>query len=289
MSTKKTVSLRCVAVFAMLQVILQSSPALAIDQPAKPIRLAAVFAPQMSGMIDILIHDFRKTSGLDVEVVTGMDIYDRARAGEADIVISHCGFGEVEKFVLDGYGRWPRTVFSNQMVLIGPKNDPAHVRGSKNATEAFRRIADTKIPFVPNALPAVMDLTDYLWESAGQPNKEGWFLEPEESKGRAIRLAESKGGYVIWGAPPFLRFAQKHETQMQILFADDPIFQRDMCSVVVNPDKIPGANEKSATAFEKYLLSPRAQAQIAAFRTPDAKDLQLWWPAALHNDSGAIK
>ncbi|MGO4686173.1 substrate-binding domain-containing protein [Hyphomicrobium sp. 2TAF46] len=255
----------------------------------KPVRLAIVFAPVMSGLISDLIDDFRKQSGLEVETVAGMDIYERARAGDADIVISHCGFSEVERFVEDGYGRWPRLVFANQMVLIGPPDDPAHIQQAKSAIEAFRRLAETKSAFIPNALPVVMNLADYLWEGAGRPYKEGWYLNSTESKGRAIQLAEEKGGYVIWGAEPFLQFVQKHSTKMRILFASDPILQRVMCSVVVDPGKVPGANAEGASAFEKYLLSPRAQARVAAFRTPGASTLQLWWPAALHNDSGAAQ
>lgn len=269
---------------ALLPLAPKSTAVAADAASAKPIRLAVVFAPQFSGLMADLIDDFKKQSGRDVEMVAGMDIYDQARAGKVDIAISHCGFGEVERFVQEGLGRWPRQVFSNQMVIIGPKTDPAGIRDSSSAVEAFRRLAETKSPFVPNMLPAVMHLTDYLWESAGRPDKTGWFLEPSESKGRAIKLADEKSAYVIWGAPPFLRFAGKHESQLQILVWNDPIFQRAMCTVVVNPDKVPGVDTEGATLFEKYLLSARAQARVAAFRTPDAKDMQLWWPAAIHND-----
>lgn len=276
----------CSALLLALMHLAPHSTAIAAEAGStKPIRLAVVYAPMFTGLMTTLIDDFKKQTGHEVTIVTGMDIYDRARAGEADIVISHYGFSEVERFVQDGYGRWPRQVFSNQMVIIGPKNDPAHIRGATSAIEAFRRLAEVKATFVPNALPAIVHLTDYLWEGAGRPDKTGWFLDTSEAKGRAIKLAEEKGAYVIWGAPPFLQFAKKHETQLQILVANDPIFQRVMCSIVVNPEKFPDANVEGATMFEKYLLSPRAQALVAAFRTPDSKDMQLWWPAALHNDS----
>ncbi len=282
-------SLWCVALLAFLHFTPQSTAISAEAGSDKPVRLAVVYAPLFSGLMADLIDDFKKQGGSDVEMVAGMDVYDRARAGQADIVISHYGFSEVERFVQDGYGRWPRPVFSNQMVIIGPKDDPAQIRGAASAVEAFRRLAETKAPYIPNALPAVAYLTDYLWESAGRPDKAGWFLETTEAKGRAIKLAEEKGGYVIWGAPPFLQFVQKHETHMQIMVANDPIFQRVMCSIVVNPDKVPGANTEGAAAFERYLLSPRAQARVAAFRTPDAKDMQLWWPAAHHNDNIGVQ
>lgn len=252
------------------------------DAVAKPVRLAVVNTPLFSGLMADLVDDFKKQAGVDVTVISGEDIYDRARAGDVDIVLSHYGFRDVEEFVEQGYGRWPRLVFANQMAIIGPKSDPAHIRGMSSAADAFRRIADAKAPFVPNALPSVMYLTQYLWERSGQPDRTGWYLDVKEAKGQAIKRAEEKGAYVIWGAWPFLRFAQQHETQMEILVSSDPIFQRVMATVVVNPDKVPGVNAQGATALEEYLLSPRAQARVAAFRSMGS-DLQLWWPAARSN------
>lgn len=258
----------------------------ATADPAKPVRLAVVLAPSFSGLMTDLIADFKSQGGPDVEVVAGIDIYDRARAGAADIVISHYGFSEVERFVQEGYGRWPRTVFSNQMVIIGPKADPAHIRGAPSAADAFQRIANARAPFVANALPAVMHLTDYLWERAGRPAKGDWYLDDGTSKGQAIKLADERGAYVIWGAPPFLQFLDKHASSLDILVASDPIFQRAMCTIVVDPGKVQGVNLEGAEDFQRYLLSSRAQARVAAFRAPNKPDLQLWWPAALHNDSG---
>jgi len=278
----RTKLLRCLINVAVLVFASSVVTSAAETGAPKPVRLAVVNTPFFSGLMADLVDDFKKQSGLEVTMVSGQDIYDRARAGEVDIVISHYGFSDVEAFVLGGYGRWPRLVFSNQMAIIGPKSDPAQIRGVASASDAFRRIAETKAPFVPNALPSVMYLTEYLWERAGRPDKAGWYLEPNEAKGQAIKRAEEKGAYVIWGALPFLRFTQQHETQMEILVAGDPILQRVMASIIVNPDKVAGVNAEGAATFEQYLLSPRAQARVAAFRS-HGTDLQLWWPAARSN------
>lgn len=250
----------------------------------RPIRLAVVFTPAFSGLVADLIADFKSLSGRDVEVTTGIDIYTRARAGEADIVISHYGFIEVEQFVQEGYGRWPRTVFSNQMAIMGPTDDPAQIRSARSAAEAFRRIADTHAPFIANSLPAIIQITDYLWERSGHPEKGSWYRDNGTSKAEAIKLAEKSGAYVIWGASPFLKFAREHGTSLEMLFANDQILQRAMCTVVVDPKKVPGVNVEGAEALQRYLLSPRAQARVAAFREKGSPDFQLWWPEAFHND-----
>lgn len=134
----------------------------------KTVRLAVVNTPKFSGLIDALIKEFEVQSGYSVTVYSGSDVYDRARAGEADIVISHYGKAPVERFVLEGYGLWPRTVFSNQAAIIGPKSDPAQIRGMTSAAEAFAKIAKARAPFVANDLPGIRYLTDILWEEAGR-------------------------------------------------------------------------------------------------------------------------
>lgn len=273
----------CAAALAVLAGIAHAgAPAATQSAAKKPVRLAIVNTPHFSGLIGDLIEDFQKSSGLEVQVYGGSDVYERARAGEADIVISHYGKAGVEAFVLEGYGTWPKMVFSNQLVIAGPKSDPAGIRGLASATEALRRIATARAPFIPNALPGIMYLTDILWEEAGKPAKDGWFLPAEEMKGRAVALAEEKGGYVIWGALPFLRYTSNHTSEMQIMVSADPILQRVMGIVRVRPEKVPGVNVDGAAAFEAYLLTPAAQARVAAFRSPGVPD-QLWWPAGRNN------
>jgi tungstate transport system substrate-binding protein len=88
-----------------------------------------------------LAADFTAKRGIQVKLYSGNDVYERARASEADLVISHYGKKDIERFVLDGCGIWPRMVFSNQAVIVGPKSDPAKIGEIQSASEAVRRIA----------------------------------------------------------------------------------------------------------------------------------------------------
>ena len=246
-------------------------------------RLAVVNTPQFSGLLDDLLPEFERETGITVEVYSGSDVYKKARAGKADLVISHYGKKGVERFVMDGYGAWPRIVFANQAVLIGHKSDPAGVRGLTSIAEAVQRIADRKAPFIHNDNPGIDYLTEIALASAGQPDRAGWFVDDGHAKAAAILLAEEKKGYVIWGAFPFLRFDNARDaSELEILVAGDPSLQRIMAAIVVSPDKVPGANADGARKLLAYLLSSRTQARIAAFRMPGS-DLQLWWPAGRNN------
>jgi len=68
----------------------------------------------------------------------------------------------------------------------------------------------------------------------------------------------------------------------EMLCVADPILQRIMVSVVVNPDTVPGVNAEGARALEQYLLAPATQARVRAVRY-EGFDAQFWWPAGAHN------
>ena len=96
--------------------------------------------------------------------------------------------------------------------------------------------------------------------------------------------ASKAGAYVIWGLPPFLRMKRQQTVNLEPLVVRDPLLQRIMVSVVVNPAKVAGASAKAAKSFEEFLLAPATQAWIAAFRYPEF-DQQVWWPAGRHNSA----
>jgi tungstate transport system substrate-binding protein len=270
-----------IALITLLAVAL-GGPVLA-DEDLPAVRLAVVNTPYFSGLLADLLPGFEQQSGYKVKIYNGNDVYERARAGEADIVISHFGKEPISAFVLDGYGEWPKMVFSNQSALIGHRSDPAKVRGSGNTAEALGRIAEARAPFIHNNSPAVSYLTEVALATIGQPDKTGWFRDEGSRNATAARKAEENRGYFIWGAIPFLRYLRQHESsELEILVADDPALQRVMAATIVSNQKLDGINSEGAEALLEYLLAPATQARIAAFRTPGS-DLQLWWPAGRDN------
>ncbi len=245
------------------------------------VRLAMVVVPD--DLLRPLLPDFQRETGLRADIVyTGEDPYAVAREGKADLVISHYGHEGVKPFVTEGLGLWPHPVFANQMVLLGPPGDPAHVRRLSDAAEAFRRIAASKSSFLSNNGSGARYLEEILWKSANVLQKGSWYLDLKSEGSQAARDAARKGAYVLWGLPPFLRLKHQKPIDLEPLVVQDPIFQRIMVAVVVNPNKVPGVNADGAKAFQEFLIAPATQARIRAFRYPDF-DQQAWWPAGRHN------
>lgn len=249
------------------------------------VRVVSVPTAVEGQVLPTLIAEFEQRAGTRVELTAIEDVYGHARAGNADVVISHFGHKQAEEFVMEGSGEWPRTLFSNQMALIGPKDDPAHVRGIDDAAEALRRIAKAKAPFVLNDIDGVRYLTDILWHAAGRPPKEGWFLDDRRyRKEEALRLAVAKQAYIFWGLTPFLR--SKTEG-LEPLVLSDPLLQRMLVSILVRSSKVPGVNVDGATAFQSFLLEPETQALIRTVRYPGEPRV-LWVPGGRHNRTAIL-
>lgn len=252
------------------------------------VRLGAVNTPEYSGLLDVLLEEFQAGSGLEVTLAAGENVYQRARDGAFDLIVSHYGHRDVQAFLADGLGQWPRTVFANQQAIVGPSSDPAGVRGLSDATEAFRRIAERGELWLVNNLPGVEYLEAVLWEGAGRPEKREWYLDEGLGQAQAMQAAAERGAYSMWGIFPFLRFwEQQPGLDLEPLVLADPLLQRIMVTVVVDPRRFSTANVAGATALQQFLLEPATQAHVRSFRYPGREE-QLWWPAGRHNHPSVL-
>ncbi|HUJ61926.1 MAG TPA: hypothetical protein VLX92_25650 [Kofleriaceae bacterium] len=260
-----------------------------VAPPAEPgvVRVASVKTAVDGGLLPALTGRFERGSPLRVRVTTGERVYDLARRGDADLVISHYGHKDAEGFVLAGLGEWPRTIFSNQMALLGPPADPAGVRGLDDACVALSRIAATRSKLVVNDLDGVRYLSSILWHGAGRPDRAGWWLDAGASKDAAIELASRLGAYVLWGLTPFLELGRTTPLALEPLVLADPLLQRMLVSVVVKPAGSRRVNRDGAAAFEQFLLAPETQAAIRATRYP-GKTAVNWVPAGRNNRTAIL-
>jgi tungstate transport system substrate-binding protein len=257
----------------------RKTPAVATIDPSV-VRIASVPTAVEGDLLPQLLQGVSPRA----ELVARPDPYDAARAGKVDLVISHYGHHDCEQFVLDGLGEWPRTVFSNQMALVGPPADPAKVRGLTDAAEAFERIAATKSPFVLNDLDGVRYLTEILWNAIGKPSRDGWLLDDKHQKEDAMVVASRLGGYSLWGLTPFLRAHKQISLALEPLVLADPLLQRLLVSVVV---RVPGSNIDGARALQAHLLAPATQARIRTTRYPTDERV-CWVPAGRHNRTAIL-
>lgn len=243
------------------------------ERSARPhdrfITLASTTSTEQSGLFAHLIPIFRDATGIDVRVVavgTGQALAIGAR-GDADALLVHDRAGE-DRFVAEGHGIDRRDVMFNDFVLIGPRDDPAHIRGLRDAKEALRRIAEAKAVFVSRGDDSGTNRTELrLWAAAGLDPKSGagsWYRELGSGMGPTLNTAAGLGAYVLSDRATWANFHNRQN--LEILAQGDPALFNPYGSILVNPAKGPHIKAADARAWHDWLNSDAGRAAISSFR-----------------------
>jgi tungstate transport system substrate-binding protein len=234
-------------------------------RPRPSITLATTTSTQDSGLLDVLVPQFQKESGIEVKVVavgTGQAL-ELGRRGDADVLLVHDPAGE-RRFVAEGHGLGRRRVMHNDFVLVGPPGDPAGVKGQKSAAAAFARVARRKAPFVSRGDESGTHVKEKeVWRRARVRPRGDWYVRAGAGMGQVLRMASEKRAYTLTDRGTFL--AQRRGLDLALLFAGDPLLANRYSVILVNPAKQPHVQSEGARRFADFLLSPRGQQAIADF------------------------
>jgi len=230
--------------------------------------IASTTSTQNSGLFDILIPRYEKSSRYDVSVEviavgTGKALR-MAKKGEADILFVHDPFRE-EKFLAEGYGVNRRLVMHNDYVILGPKSDPARIKGLKSAIDAFELIAEKRAAFVSRGDDSGTHVKELdIWDDAGViPKGEKWYLAAGAKMGDTLLLADRKKAYVLSDRGTFLNYASR--ISLKILVESDPLLKNQYSVMAVSPAKFPSVRYGEAMDFIAFVTSPEGQEIIASY------------------------
>src|SRR6476469_2034295 len=191
---------RSLVVLAATITLIAAAPARAQD---KAIVVASTTSLQDSGLFGHLLPLFKAKTGIDVKVVaqgTGQAL-DTGRRGDADVLFVHAKPQE-EKFVADGFGVKRYPVMYNDFVLIGPKSDPAGIKGAKDVAAALKTIKEKSSPFISLGDKSGTHSAELaLWKIAGVgvagADKGPWYKEIGQGMGAALNTASASNAYVL--------------------------------------------------------------------------------------------
>jgi len=259
----------------------------ALAAQAETLTMASTTSTEQSGLFSHLLPAFKQASGIDVKVVavgTGQAI-DMAKRGDADVLFVHDTAAE-EKFVAEGFAAKRFPVMYNDFVLVGPKADPAGVKGQDIAA-ALKRIAAANAPFVSRGDKSGTDAAERrLWTQtgigeAGQPvpndRKGTGYKECGCGMGPALNIAASSGAYVLADRGTWLSF--KNRAELAVLVEGDKRLFNQYGVMAVSPGKFPKLNSAGAQKFVDWVISPAGQSTIAAYKIGGE---QLFFPNATH-------
>ncbi len=235
---------------------------------------------QNSGLFEHMLPLFTKKTGIQVRVVavgTGQALKN-AENGDGDVVLVHSQPDE-EKFVADGWGVKRYPVMYNDFIIVGPAADPAKIAGLKQAPEAFKKIAEAKVPFASRADDSGTHKAELkLWGEAGVDPKASsgtWYLETGSGMGATLNTAVGKQAYALTDRGTWLAFANKDDFKV-LVEGDDKLFNQ-YGVILVNPTRHPNVKVKEGQAFIDWLVSSEGQAAIASYKIDGQ---QLFFPNA---------
>ena len=255
--------------------ILVAAGALAAPPKAGLLRLATTTSTADSGLLDFILPDFEKKYNCSVDVVavgTGQSL-ELGRRGDADVVLVHSRPGE-DKFVADGFARERFDVMYNDFIVVGPKEDPARIRGLSLGKDAFKAIMDSGQPFASRGDKSGTHTKELsVWASLGVTPGASmkWYNSLGQGMGEVLLFANDQKAYTLADRGTYLAMVDKLPG-LEILVGgrnlaenQDKILLNPYGVLAVSPDKYPQTNFELAMKFVAWICSVDTQKMIAGF------------------------
>jgi tungstate transport system substrate-binding protein len=208
---------------------------------------------------------------------------DTGRRGDADVVFVHAKTAELQ-FLAEGEALKRYPVMYNDFVLIGPKADPAGVKGLKDIRQALASIKDKKAAFISRGDRSGTHMAELaLWKDSGvdiEQTKGPWYESIGQGMGAALNVASASEAYVLSDRATWVNFRNKGD--LDILVEHDKRLFNQYGIMLVNPEKHPTVKKILGQEFINYLISPIGQQDIAHYKVDGQ---QLFYPDA--NDPNA--
>ncbi len=271
---------------------------------AEILKMSTTTSTESSGLLNLLLPEFNKETGIEIKVVakgTGAAIRD-GQDGNVDVIFVHALKRE-EAFVAEGYGTKRYPVMYNDFVLIGPATDPAGVKATTTAADAFKAIAGAAQPFVSRGDDSGTHTREQeIWRATGLPMEKksqkivvggkekevaaetpadstAWHLSIGQGMGKAITFAEEKQGYTLSDRGTYIkyRYGKTPPVDLEIVSEGDTALANPYGIIPVNPEKHPHVRHDLAMRWVEWLISAKGQQLIADYKL---EGQQLFFPDA---------
>jgi len=261
--------LKTLFIAALLALSLGTATAPDAQAADKYITVASTTSTANSGLFDFLLPKFSAKTGIEVRVVavgTGKAI-KLARNGDADVLFVHHKPSE-QKFIADGMGVKRFDVMYNDFVMVGPKSDPAGVKGAKMAADGLKKIAASKSPFASRGDNSGTNKKELeLWKGAGidptgADNK--WYSATGSGMGATLNVASGMNAYSLTDRATWLKF--KNKGDLEIVLEGDPVLFNQYGIILVNPKKHPHVKVGLGQTFIDWVIGKEGQGLINEYK-----------------------
>lgn len=233
------------------------------------LNIATTSSVDQSGLLATLLPAFRAESGIDVRVHvagSGQALQMLAR-GDAALAISHAP--DAETRALREHSDWLyRKLAFNEFVIVGPPQDPAAVRGSSGAVDAFRRVAQSGQRFVSRGdQSGTHEREERLWTLAGQRPDGARLIASGRGMSQALRHADEAEAYTLADEATFRRL--ERQVELAIHYRGD--------SLLVNTYAVlHGPTDRDAARFANWLTAGAGRSLISFFTVDGQRQYSVW-------------
>jgi tungstate transport system substrate-binding protein len=227
--------------------------------------LATTTSTRDSGLLDVLIPQFERESGVRVRVIavgSGQAI-ELGRRGDADVLLTHSPELE-EQFMRDGLGEQQHALMYNDYVLVGPEADPAQASQASSFAAAFRKIHEAGSPFVSRGDHSGTHQREMaIWHDAGLEPSGPWYLRGGSGMAETLRIADQKQAYTVADQATWL--ASRRQLDLQVVSSGDPMSRNWYRVTRVRGKESLQVPSEAAGEFIQFLLSEESRRTIARF------------------------
>ena len=192
-----------------------------------------------------------------------------------------------QQFVAEGHGVKRNPVMYNDFVLVGPKSDPAGIKGMTDIAKALETIKERGATFISrgdNSGTQMFELA--LWnKDVGiniQEQAGAWYKSVGRGMGATLYKALVHNGYTVSDRGTWIHFQKQGD--LEIMVEGDKRLFNQYGVILVNPDKYPNVRKDLGPQFIDWLASPEGQKAIAGYKINGE---QVFFPNA--NDPNACK
>ncbi|OYT40605.1 MAG: tungsten ABC transporter permease [Desulfurococcales archaeon ex4484_58] len=248
------------------------------------VRVTTTTSLYATGLLEELEEEFKKRNPnveIDFIPVGSGEALRRARDGEACMVFVHAPSLE-EKYLSEGVIGEHHIFAYNYFIIAGPPNDPAEVKNSSLAIEAFRKIyfAGEKgyTKFISRGDYSGTHIKELaIWNKTGlDPHGKKWYFETGSGMAQTLLVAEEENAYVLSDIGTFLKFKKEGKLpDLEILYSNSTELINIYSVYIV--ESCSGVERSVAEKFLEFVVT-EGQDVIASYGVEEY-GVNLFYPA----------
>jgi len=230
------------------------------------LRLSTTTSTEQSGLLNVVLPPFEERFHLKVDVIAvgSGKALKLAENGDVDVILSHAPELEAA-FMAAGFGVNRRDVMYNDFIIVGPPNDPAELRATTNAVEAFKKLAAARATFISRGDESGTHQKEKdLWKTASLVPGGDWYVSAGQGMGPVLLMANERRAYTLSDRGTFLTYKQRGD--LTIVSQGDPVLFNPYAIIAVNPARHAHAKYLEAMELIAWMTAPEGQRLVGGFK-----------------------